>query len=284
MTIDAWFRNRLHPLQNRWPCLTVLVVALLVAMGSMCAPRGLQADENDPAATAADEPPSDKAKEGGVEDKQPSPPAKTEDPLDAELLKSLGGAGESEDEAGIDQLERAINAMREIQQRMEAEDTGKETVELQRGVLRDLTRLIEEAQKQLQNPQDSQSEQQKDKDKEKNKKSAGKRKLKSWTKVQQGSQAPKNAGKSPQELEQAEEQARQNAQAQDSSEKVDPKKAAEVEAARQRQLVKDVWGHLPPALREELLNVYSEKYLPRYEDLVRRYYEALAEKNKPRGR
>ena len=46
------------------------------------------------------------------------------------------------------------------------------------------------------------------------------------------------------------------------------------------KLTKDVWGHLPPHLREQLLNVYSEKYLPKYEELVRQYYEALAEQSR----
>jgi len=45
---------------------------------------------------------------------------------------------------------------------------------------------------------------------------------------------------------------------------------------------KEVWGHLPPALRRELMNVYSEKYIPQYEELVRRYYESLAEGNRRR--
>ena len=49
---------------------------------------------------------------------------------------------------------------------------------------------------------------------------------------------------------------------------------------RQRQILKEIWGHLPPALREKMLNVYSEKYLPRYEDVVRDYFEALAEQGR----
>jgi hypothetical protein len=31
-----------------------------------------------------------------------------------------------------------------------------------------------------------------------------------------------------------------------------------------------------------MLNTFNERYLPRYEDLVKRYYEALAEKNEQR--
>ena len=46
-----------------------------------------------------------------------------------------------------------------------------------------------------------------------------------------------------------------------------------------RQAVKDV-GHLPPHIREAMLNSVSEKYLPKYEDLVKKYYEDLAEKSR----
>ena len=44
--------------------------------------------------------------------------------------------------------------------------------------------------------------------------------------------------------------------------------------------IKDAWGHLPPAMRQQLLNIYTEKFLPQYENQVRRYYEALAEQKK----
>ncbi len=42
-------------------------------------------------------------------------------------------------------------------------------------------------------------------------------------------------------------------------------------------MLNEVWGHLPPSVRDKLLNLGSDKYLPKYEDLARRYFEALAE-------
>ena len=48
------------------------------------------------------------------------------------------------------------------------------------------------------------------------------------------------------------------------------------ETARRRKLEMDVWGHLPPHVREELLNTYGERMLPKYEHLVKRFYEALS--------
>jgi hypothetical protein len=45
---------------------------------------------------------------------------------------------------------------------------------------------------------------------------------------------------------------------------------------RRRTLATSVWGHLPDRYREEMQQGYRERYLPEYENLVERYYEALA--------
>jgi len=57
-------------------------------------------------------------------------------------------------------------------------------------------------------------------------------------------------------------------------------------AARTRPpLLHEVWGHLPPALRERMRDAdFGETILPAYDDLVRRYFEALLEESSPRGR
>lgn len=51
----------------------------------------------------------------------------------------------------------------------------------------------------------------------------------------------------------------------------------EAERKNQRRVLTDaVWGHLPPRIREQLNRSISDRYLPEYEALVKRYYEALA--------
>jgi hypothetical protein len=45
---------------------------------------------------------------------------------------------------------------------------------------------------------------------------------------------------------------------------------------RRANLPTSVWGHLPPRVRAEIENSYNERFLPKYDELVRRYYEALA--------
>jgi hypothetical protein len=53
---------------------------------------------------------------------------------------------------------------------------------------------------------------------------------------------------------------------------VDPQAALQ----RRRDLVQAVWGHLPPKVQEELRRSFSEHFVPRYDEAIRRYYEALA--------
>jgi hypothetical protein len=46
------------------------------------------------------------------------------------------------------------------------------------------------------------------------------------------------------------------------------------------ELYKDVWGHLPERLRQEMDLYYREQFMPRYSELLRQYYAALAEQRK----
>src|SRR5262249_31092265 len=43
------------------------------------------------------------------------------------------------------------------------------------------------------------------------------------------------------------------------------------------------WGHLPPELRQEMMNVFKEDGLPGKADLIRRYYLSLTKKHLIRG-
>jgi hypothetical protein len=45
-------------------------------------------------------------------------------------------------------------------------------------------------------------------------------------------------------------------------------------------LYKDVWGQLPDRLRQEMDLYYRERFMPRYSELLRQYYAALAEQKK----
>jgi len=41
-------------------------------------------------------------------------------------------------------------------------------------------------------------------------------------------------------------------------------------------VAKDVWGHLPDKLRQQVTQYYKEEFMPRYADLLKQYYSSLA--------
>ena len=43
---------------------------------------------------------------------------------------------------------------------------------------------------------------------------------------------------------------------------------------------KQVWGHLPEKLRQQMSQYYKEQFMPKYGDLLRQYYSSLAEREK----
>lgn len=45
------------------------------------------------------------------------------------------------------------------------------------------------------------------------------------------------------------------------------------------EVVKDVWGHLPDKLRQQVSQYYKEEFMPRYSELLKQYYSSLANQN-----
>ena len=41
--------------------------------------------------------------------------------------------------------------------------------------------------------------------------------------------------------------------------------------------MKELWGHLPERSREQLLQSFSEEFLPKYEREIQQYYQRLSE-------
>jgi hypothetical protein len=48
---------------------------------------------------------------------------------------------------------------------------------------------------------------------------------------------------------------------------------------RRRIMVQEIWGHLPAAMQRRLMSGSKEKALPKYQQLVEQYFQAIAEKN-----
>jgi hypothetical protein len=103
-------------------------------------------------------------------------------------------------------------------------------------------------------------------------------------KVQKGQGNPQNSGnQESSDPNDSQGKRRNDDKSADSQELSDAARAKAADESRRAQLIKDVWGHLPPHVRDAMQNAFGEKYLPRYEDLVKKYYEALAEKNRKRS-
>ncbi len=85
------------------------------------------------------------------------------------------------------------------------------------------------------------------------------------------------AGDAPSESPANADGGKNREQPEDAEERHGESRAAKARAERKQRLESDVWGHLPPALREKLLSNYGERMLPQYEEFVRKFYDALSE-------
>jgi hypothetical protein len=209
---------------------------------------------------------------------KPSAPSKASE-LDRELLDDLvpdldlslpreEDSPETESGPLPDELDRAVRNMRDISSRLDQRDVSEETTKLQTSVLSDIDALIERLKNQPppqqspnQNPSNDNSNQQ--------------------PQDRQGQPRPQNGQQDQTGTQQqgTQPQAGQSSgkSAESETEQQREKRDAESALNIRRALINEVWGHLPPSVREKLLNVPSEKLLPQYDTLIRRYYESLAE-------
>lgn len=208
---------------------------------------------------------------------------------DDEFLKELvpgiplGGKKKGEDgqAADVDELDRTVKAMRQVGKKLDEGDTSDETRDLQVGILDDIDALIEK----LKNPppqQQSKPNQEPPQDQTQNPQ------LQPQNSGPKPNSQPKTpSGQQPQSKPGSEQsgsgagktsQKNENKEAGESTEEARQKAQARATAlARRRALINEFWGHLRPSVREKLLNVGSDKMLPHYEELIRRYYESLTD-------
>ena len=252
-----------------------IVVVILLASGLSFAD---DAPKVDPAPVKDLE----KAKENDTEPEKTAEPDKVKKPanpsildkVSKELFKDLDD-GEAEKEKE-NKLDRITKGMRNAGEKLDGDETGEETRKVQQQVIKDLDDLIN----QLQNPPPSGGG-------GGGGGGASSRAGKSGQGQMQKMQTKGQLGKSEQAKGQM---GSQNAQlnksggkdrkdAQGSDERTDSERKAAEEEARKKKLEMDVWGHLPPHMREQLLNTYGERKLLKYEQLVKQFYESLSEQS-----
>ena len=201
----------------------------------------------------SNKPTTDDADEKNKADSDAKPKPKRKSSLDDDLADSLNLEGLDDESESDDLLEDAIGSMRKVSDRLADADTGEDTRKLQKGIVSNLSKLLEQLkQQQRQQPNTPQP--------------------------QPNNRPQRNQGddqqKSTQDRKQAERNDSDNASGSSSQNRKSEDRNAKL---MRRALIQEIWGHLPPALRDKILNIESEKPLPKYAEHVRKYYESISE-------
>lgn len=195
---------------------------------------------------------------------------------DARLKSRLQGTTPERQENPPDKLlEQAAERMRSASDRLQGGQTGRETRDEQQQAVA----LLDEIIKQLEQPPppnqggsppppDSQQTPPPDsQNSPRNQSSSSQPEQQKEQPESSPGKEQRTQGGRPQDSDQAE----------DSEERERERQRRETAELKRKKLQTDVWGHLPEHLREQLLNTYSERMLPKYEGLVRQFYERLSE-------
>jgi hypothetical protein len=284
--------------------LPLLLVGLMLAVGLGTAqeppgsgdgPLRLKKKKRSPDAPEAKAP----AKQG----KEPStpkdspPPGKDKAAEDDSLEPEDGRADPQEAEKAV--LDRIGRNMRSVEEKLGNRELGDPTSQQQRDIVRDLESLIKNQQRNQgvgddQQPQDKSGggEQGQDKGKQ------GERRQQAGNN-QSGQQRGSSRGKQGQRQRRqlsGRQRGRSSGQPKSGSEQGQPNsdpnadnnlgggKSPENNKNINADLYKEVWGHLPESLRAEM-SAYSNPspFLPRYDELIKKYYRSIAEQGRKKG-
>ncbi len=228
------------------------ISAWMIACASLAAADGVevsQENETTPPAKVAPKSEPPKLNQKRADDRDET---KKVVPDAAKHVESFGDAAAA--------TARIVTGMKTAEERLARKDTGDETRNVQKQVIDDLQTLIDAASRMQQRQQKQQQQQQQSKQQQNSESQQNEK--------QQRNQGDSGAGD---QNRRKDDKGINPTEAQGES----AKKAAATD--RNRKLLGEVWGHLPESLRQRLLNDLGEKTLPGYDDLVRRYFEALAE-------
>jgi hypothetical protein len=256
---------------KRFAALSMLIWLLSTSTAAATEPPGEPPQPPD-RLKKKDTPPAPKPiEEKGVpmrntEQKEPVKPADSKD----EPPRSRNPMDNPEAPEPIDQAEvltRVAKNMRSSEDHLAKKDTGDGTRQIQRDILKDLDALIEATKRQQQQQQQQQNSPGASSSKSKRKQTAqGKRTQKDT--------APSN--KSASRKDQPRDQtANQNGNGGTTKTTEGMTKLAD--------LYKDVWGHLPETLRQEMDQYSREQFMAKYNELLKQYYATIAAKGHRKG-
>jgi hypothetical protein len=157
-------------------------------------------------------------------------------------------------------MDRLTRNLRQADERLGKDDPGKETQQVMSDIVKDLDELIEATKRQSQQQQQqssstsSRKQQQRDRRRQQNA-------------SEQNQQSPSQA----------------NQQAQGRATLARGGNAKPGETSQLADLYKDIWGHLPETLRQEMNQYSREQFMAKYGDLLKQYYTTIAEKGRHKG-
>jgi hypothetical protein len=228
--------------------------------------------------------------EPAAEKKPDEPKKEDEAKKDGEAKKPARPNPAQAEEERKKLVQRVLKNMRAAEKRLAKRDPGEGTRQIQRDILKDLDKLIEETK---QNPpqqqckcsqggkssqnqknqknQSQSSNSQNSKNSQKPKNSKGGQQPKSGKNNSKGGQQPKNAKQNSGKKTQGKGKTGTG---------VGQTKVTKKNQNKNADLFKDVWGHLPETLRQEMDAYSRAKFIPKYDALLRQYYRSLSEQSR----
>lgn len=204
---------------------------------------------------AAEKPPADK----------PAPPAKPMEEKgepavrirgDADLRRSLEDRGEDIGaEQPMNPLIEIGERMKKVRERLAAGDVSPETQAEEEQIIAQIAKMMEQAQQQ-----------------KKKQPSGGNSKTPSKPQPKPG-----DMGQKPGPMGEGDPNTESKKPAEESTNRLGTAKNEASGGVPREVLVKRAWGHLPPRLRERLINTPLDRFLPEYEQLIEDYFRRLAE-------
>ncbi len=190
-------------------------------------------------------------------DPSKAPPAPSADPSDKPPKSA--NPGKSNDAQGSasadDPLAKIASKMKGVERQIASKQVDQSTQRLQAEILRDLDELLKQCQGQCQGG------------------GGGK----------PGSKPGSSAGKGGQSGGKSGNAAPAESPARESSPNERRQSAQPVEQVSGAELMKGSWGRLPDKARAQMLETAADEFLPKYDQLLRRYFQRLGEEQAQEG-
>lgn len=180
--------------------------------------------------------------------KRPTPEAATPTPTPRPVVESGEFAEEGEDIGArpAARLKKIRTRMESVRRQLEQGDSSQATQDLQAGIVAEFDALLARLE-------------------------------------QAGSKSPPPSGSAAATAQKptATPQPPASKDATDSSQAARSQEAGAKTGIDAQELEREIWGQLPPQLREQLRNTVPERFLPGYEALIEAYYRRLSEQRRP---